>query len=251
MVAQLVILGWKMNPPIEHAEHPVTTDELGVALLAEEESSLEDGDPQSRQEQDTQPSVVDHHEDTVHQSPLVERNFLQQIRTFEYFFITMVASTHVLRSNFYLGTVSAMLESLGDADHMYATTKAVGYIIPCGFFVIPFIGATVKRFGLAGSIQVVNVLGITYNCLNLIPNLSVQIIGACVYTTYRAYVFSIIATFNAQVFGLHTMGRIQGVMFLLAGVANLSMNPIVAYTQKDLQGDFSWPIVFQIAMVAP
>ena len=144
-----------------------------------------------------------------------------------------------------------MLENLGDADQMYATTKAVGYIIPCGFFVIPFIGATVEGLGLVGSIQVINLLGITYSCLNLIPSLPVQIAAACVYTTYRAYVFSIVATFNAQVFGLRTMGRTQGVVFLFAGFANLSMNPIVAYTQKYLHGDFSWSIVVQLVAVVP
>jgi hypothetical protein len=42
-------------------------------------------------------------------------------------------------------------------------------------------------------------MGILYNSTSLVPSLRVQVFTAAMYTVYRAYVFSMISTFNAQV----------------------------------------------------
>lgn len=64
---------------------------------------------------------------------------------------------------------------------------------------IPFIDTSVTRLGTIGCCQMVNVMGVLYNCTSLVPSLRMQVFTAAVYTVYRAYVFSMISTFNAQV----------------------------------------------------
>jgi hypothetical protein len=262
-VASAVIIGWNLNSRASRKEPSATPNSAQATPFLEEEALSDVGEePQAIQDvcSESQELLIGISEASVasdfvcpprSQLPLVGRSFVQQIQTFEYFFIVIMATVHVLRSNFYLGTVGTMLEDMGDADTGYATTRVVGYAIPMGFCVIPFIGAMVERFGLVGAFQIVNILGIIYNCLNLVPILKVQIVTAFVYTTYRAFLFSIIATFNAQIFGLRTMGRIQGCVFVIAGFANLLCNPLLAFTQRKLHGDFSWPIIVQLGTVIP
>ena len=87
----------------------------------------------------------------------------------------------------------------GAAEDDFYYTRLAGYIIPCGFSVIPFIDTSVTRLGTIGCCQMVNVMGILYNCTSLVPSLRIQVFTAAVYTVYRAFVFSMISTFNAQV----------------------------------------------------
>lgn len=50
---------------------------------------------------------------------------------------------------------------------------------------------------------------------------------------------------------MQTMGRIQGLLFLVAALLNLGMNPIVRYTNEHLDEDYFWPIVVQMVLLAP
>lgn len=52
--------------------------------------------------------------------------------------------------------------------------------------------------------QMVNAMALLYNCTSLLPSLRAQILTSVVYTVYRAFVFSMISTFNAQVGGFPT-----------------------------------------------
>ena len=54
-----------------------------------------------------------------------------------------------------------------------------------------------------------------------------------------------------QVFGLSTLGRIQGLLFLAAALLNLLSNPVVTYTNSALGGDFTWPTLIQLAALLP
>jgi hypothetical protein len=54
-----------------------------------------------------------------------------------------------------------------------------------------------------------------------------------------------------QVFGLRTLGRIQGLLFLVAAALNLLSTPIVSYTNSALGGDFAWPTSVQLVALLP
>jgi hypothetical protein len=73
--------------------------------------------------------------------------------------------------------------------------------------------------------QMVNAMALLYNCTSLLPSLRAQILTSVVYTVYRAFVFSMISTFNAQV-----GGRVR------VGLGRVSFPYAAIVTQKGTHG---------------
>lgn len=183
-----------------------------------------------------EPSDSTHHGTSMH-----ALSFGKQMKSFEFFVILMFATVHVVRSNVFLGTANQLFKNMGEAagetkeDIEYVTTL-FGFLLPCGIFAVPIITWVMNRFSITTACQITNILGIIYIGMAMIPNLWVQIGTSIVYTVYRAFVFSCVADYNAHVFGLRTLGRIQGTVFLVGSVVNLAQYPAVKYVNKKLNG---------------
>eukprot|EP00931_Biecheleriopsis_adriatica_P106759 TRINITY_DN81142_c0_g1_i1.p1 TRINITY_DN81142_c0_g1~~TRINITY_DN81142_c0_g1_i1.p1 ORF type:complete len:481 (-),score=55.95 TRINITY_DN81142_c0_g1_i1:164-1606(-) len=166
----------------------------------------------------------------------------QQLLSLEFFAILGFASVQVTRSNLFLGTVEfvnrQIAESTGSSANLASISTAVSLIIPLGFISIPFLTMSVQKLGIIGTLHVTTLLGIVYNCLQLIPNLYLQLLAALMFVLFRGFLFSIIADYNMDTFGILKMGRIQGVVNSVAGVLNLVQAPLVSWSENHLHGNF-------------
>jgi len=202
-----------------------------------------------RHEQDIEASETSLEEGTI--NPMHFRTFRSQLCSFHFLFVFCLSTVHVVRSNFFLGTVNLLLENLGDASNGYEVTEAVGYIIPCGFLAIPIIGLSVTLFGSLLTFQFINLMGMIYGAMSVVKILKLQLATAAVYTIYRAFFFSTLSTYNAEIFGKRTLGRIQGILFLVSGLLNLCIIPVVKFTTTTLNGDLFWPNLSQLFFLVP
>lgn len=162
-----------------------------------------------------------------------------QMKTRSFVSIFLFGAIQLARANLYLGTVPLVNEDVatkvgGNSD---AVDVAVSFIVPAGFLSVPLFTSSVSQFGLVGTMQVTNIIGFVYNALQFIPNLGVQALAAVVFTIGRAFLFAVIADFNAQTFGILSMGTIQGICFLAGAFLNLFQAPLVAWTVSGLDGN--------------
>jgi len=163
---------------------------------------------------------------------LQAKPFGQQLRSLEFLLILLVAAIQVPRSNFYLGVedlVNAQIAAKLDTPESTRSTlkTIVGLIIPQGWLAVPLIQASIRRLGIFGTLHITTMFGVLCPVVQLIPNLWLQLVGAIAYTVFRTFLFSIIAAYNAELFGPQTMGRVMGVCLLVAGMVNLSQTPLV------------------------
>lgn len=175
----------------------------------------------------------------------------QRMRSTPFAFIFAFGTVHFFKTYLYLGVNDELLEAYGDSNYGHIFTKAFGYIIPLGFFCIPLIGTISRRSGLLATLKVTNALAIAYSVLMMIPTLAAQPFAMIIYTCYRAFLFSVVAAFNARVFGYQSMGTIQGAVSFSAGVLNLCQNPLLSLTVSKLSGDFFPLNVFNLLLCLP
>ncbi len=173
--------------------------------------------------------------------PVLKRSFLGQLKSFEYVFIVTFAAVQMLRANTYLGSVVELLDSYGDGNtennHFYS--KVFSYVLPAGIFCVPIIDYSINRFGLTGSLLLTTIFGGTFSSISLINNLRVQIISFATFTIFRAFLYAILTTYNAQVFGLETLGRITGTVFTSCSLVGLAQYPLIDMTHSIFHGKFS------------
>ena len=164
-----------------------------------------------------------------------------QLKSFEFGFILIFCSIQQLRANTYIGLNDLVLLRMGDTTGHY--TNIFGYALPSGIFFIPLIDICMVKLGLVGALHTTNVLGVVYGVLVLFQDLPVQIATFLAFTGYRAFLYSVMSTFNAQVFGLKTLGRITGFVFTSSAVFQLLQYPIVNSIETVFQKDPFWPQV--------
>lgn len=182
------------------------------------------------------------------QVPLLQRPFLQQLHSLEFGCILMFASVNVTRANLYIGTQDILLSHLGDGG-MYS--KLFSIILPCGPVFVPIIEKCDSALGTIGSLHVTLLLGALYNAICLVGSLPAQLGAFLLYTAFRAFLYSVMAAFVAEKFGLATLGRMQGVIFTIAGVFNIVQYPLVALIHGPLDGNPFWANVGQLASLLP
>ncbi|OQS06522.1 hypothetical protein THRCLA_01446 [Thraustotheca clavata] len=154
----------------------------------------------------------------------------KQMQTFEFAFILIFTSLHVLRANFYIGTTNNLLEAYGDADQGYLYTKIFGFVLPMGFLFVPGIDYFVEKKGLPISLHFTNFLGLVYNVFALLPILPVQSLVFFTFTGFRAFLYAAIAAFAAKIFGLANLGTIVGLIFTSGSLVGLLQIPAVSYS---------------------
>ncbi|CAE7940407.1 unnamed protein product, partial [Symbiodinium sp. KB8] len=144
-------------------------------------------------------------DDTTDYIYVADRPLRQQLCSPEFFFIYVFCVLNMFKTNTYLGTMPFFMDSIGDQGHTYQTI--VGFTIPAAFLFVPLIGWVLGKKGFAMAGYWVVGLAIAYGALTLIHNLKVQIATGLVYTFYRAMLFSMVADFNVQIFGVKSVGR--------------------------------------------
>jgi len=167
-----------------------------------------------------------------------------QLRSLEFLLIFLFAAIQVARSNLYLGVVDLVNGQIAAKQDIPESTRStlttiVGLIIPQGWLAVPLIEASIHRLGIFGTLHITTFVGVLYNVVQLIPNLWIQLVGAIVFAVFRAFLFSIITAYNAELFGPKTLGRVMGVCFLVAALVNLSQTSLVEMSLTSLDGNFA------------
>jgi len=185
-------------------------------------------------------------------TPVHQREFWTQINprvTPEFTYMVLFGIVNMTRSNLFLGLVADDLKQKGDDTKIY--TKITSAIVPLGFLAVPIIERLIREMALCTAMDITVGLGVIYGGISLIPNVPIQLVTAVVYTLYRALLFSAIATYNAQVFGPATMGKVAGLMYTLSAPFQLLSYPLVAVTQDCFDNNYAMVSVFQILWLIP
>jgi len=135
----------------------------------------------------------------------------QQFCSSAFWTILVYTCLGMLRTSLYIACVGIVLNTYGDAAGGYVYINLFGVLLPLGVFLAPVIGWTVDSIGCLNTLQLTNALSVLNYGLSLVPSLQVQAANFIVFTTYRAFLYAMTATFNAKTFGLATMGRVMGV----------------------------------------
>ena len=77
--------------------------------------------------------------------------------------------------------------------------------------------------------------GTSLSGVALVPSLSAQVAVFVVFTMFRAFLYAVMSTFNAQTFGLNTLGRITGCVFTTSAVVSMLQYVLQRVLQRVLQ----------------
>ena len=181
--------------------------------------------------------------------PLQERSLSQQLRSFQFVFAVVFASCQQLRANAYIGMNNNLLHRYGD-NGFY--TETFGWFLPAGVVFIPIIDYAVTRLGISGALHATNALGIIYGTLVLFDKpLELQFGTFFFFAAFRAFLYSVMSSYNAQVFGLRTLGRITGCIFTSSAVFQLLQYPLNDMVEITFEGDPFWPCLGLVGLVVP
>jgi hypothetical protein len=142
-----------------------------------------------------------------------------QLRSVHFVTILLFAAVHSLSSGHALAHLPAHV-GLGVAGGMRGAEIAelasvlmtVG-CLPC----IPLVSACLD-LGLGAAMGCVNLLGLAYLALSLLPGTALQLLSALVFAAYRGLLYSYINLFHQAMFGPRVMGRTIGAMALLSSL---------------------------------
>ena len=101
--------------------------------------------------------------------PVHERDFIGQIKSFEFLFVMLFASMQMLKANTYLGGVVGLLDSYGDKEVGHYYSKVFSFVLPAGIVCVPFIDKSINSFGLIGSLTLTTLIGLVFSGLAIIP----------------------------------------------------------------------------------
>ena len=183
--------------------------------------------------------------------PVHQRDFIGQIKSFEFLFVMLFASMQMLKANTYLGGVVGLLDSYGDKEVGHYYSKVFSFVLPAGIVCVPFIDKSINSLGLVGSLTLTTLIGLAFSGLAIIPDLNWQIGTFAAFTIFRAFLYAVMSTFNAQIFGLETLGRITGVVFTSSSVMGLLQYPLIDITNSYFHGDYKYLLFFLCILTAP
>lgn len=70
-------------------------------------------------------------------------------------------------------------------------------------------------------------------------NLPLQVVTFLCYVGFRAYLYSVITDFMARTFGPKTVGRVCGLVYVVAALVGLLQYPLVIMTNTTFNGTFA------------
>uniref|UniRef100_K3WGJ9 Major facilitator superfamily associated domain-containing protein n=1 Tax=Globisporangium ultimum (strain ATCC 200006 / CBS 805.95 / DAOM BR144) TaxID=431595 RepID=K3WGJ9_GLOUD len=161
----------------------------------------------------------------------------KHIRTFEFFFIVVFAAVQELRAMVYIGTTNILLENYGDEQHDHLYTTIYSIVLPLIFVFVPAMDHVVEKRGLTTALRSINVLGLGYNLLALVPNLNVQCVTFFLFTGFRVFLCTVLSVFTAKIFGFQNMGTLMGLIYTIGAVMNLLEYPAVLLSNAYFSGE--------------
>ncbi len=144
-----------------------------------------------------------------------------------------------------------LLNSYGDASANHYYSKIFSFVLPAGIVCVPFIDRSIHYFGLIGSLTLTTFVGLIFSGVALISELKYQLITFATFTIFRAFLYAVMSTFNAQIFGLETLGRITGIVFTSSSILGLLQYPLIDITNKTFHGNFKYLLYFLCGLSIP
>lgn len=129
--------------------------------------------------------------------PVAARPFSRQIRSREFVFIVLNTLVCGFRADVYLTSVGDYCASIGDASDGNLYQKSVAIIVPLGVVFVPAVSWVLTRYGLRAGAWMVFALGVGYEGCVLVESLPMQLLGAILFTFFRAALYTNVAAFCA------------------------------------------------------
>jgi len=145
--------------------------------------------------------------------------------------------------------ISPFFDSFHQPDTETIITIAT-YMVPGGALFVLVVEQIINTFQ-GKSVFLVHILGALYGGLMFVPLLWVQLLTTAVYGFYRALLYSVIAAFNINVFGVENTGRINGVMYTLTGLPSFIIAPALRYAQVYCGDDWNMLLMWQFVAMVP
>lgn len=203
---------------------PLTIAMLGLVLLPSSpvpvDSDLADSTQNSSIRQVT-PDPPVHYRD----HPLKE-----QISSHMYWMLLQTVSINMIMLNFFIATVNSQVETV-DPVNGVDIAKRFALMLPLGGIVfIPLVGKITDRLGPHGGLFVLWILLLVFQALHALYQVTGLPLAAyaafAVFALCRPLFYTLGASFTGLMFGFQTFGTVYGLLFSLAGLANLAVQPL-------------------------
>jgi len=177
----------------------------------------------------------------------------KQLSSTQFVLLTIFFVIQLGRNTFVMATAREWLRSLGDDQYqhkyvlLFTALSAVSVVgLPIFVWII-----TDSRLGYHGAFQCINVLGIIHGVIQLsTDNLNVQVIGFCVFSFYRCFLFSTCFSFLPVFLSGATVGRGAGILNFAASFFSLSNLGLVYLGIEVYDNDFFVPnLILTCAMI--
>jgi len=158
----------------------------------------------------------------------------RQLKTFEFAFALVFTSLQMFRSNMYLGLNKELLQDLGDAETNFAYSQIFALSLPASTVFVPLISWCLRRRGFADTFLLITILGFVYNLVAVVPILEFQPLAFAAFTFFRAVLFSAHFTYIAHTFGSCNVGKIHGLISIVAAGLNFTIWPATVFAAGNL-----------------
>lgn len=166
----------------------------------------------------------------------------------KFWFITILYTLQSLRTVVYMVVVLSVLKDLGDEHHGFVYTQVYAAGLSSGFLFVGLIHRTYSSLGMHATFHVVNALGYVWGIVTLIPVLELQILGFFAFYMYRAYLYSLVGMYFADVFGPGLSGRLYGAANLFCGAALLIQYPAYHLTAVYANSNYNYLNIATLAL---
>jgi hypothetical protein len=152
--------------------------------------------------------------------------FSVQARSPRHILLLVIFGTTIARMAFFFSTFTAQLLQWFDAADIRSLSKGFSVIMLSGGFGVFFIGPVLDKYGIAWGFFVTFVTGTLWSVLQFVPSIPVQGVSWAVFALYRAFFFSVIASYMVAVFGYANMGKVYGFCNVVAAMCSIFNNMV-------------------------
>jgi hypothetical protein len=142
------------------------------------------------------------------------------------------------RMSFFFGTFNAQLLQWFSAEDIAPLSKGFSVIMLAGGFGVFIIGPVLDKFGISWGFLVTFSMGSAWGILQFIPSIFAQGLSWSVFALYRAFFFSVIASYMVTVFGYANMGKVYGLCNVVAALFSVFNNKILELVFQRAGGSF-------------
>jgi len=166
----------------------------------------------------------------------------------KFWFITGMYTLQSIRAVMYMVVVLSILKSLGDERYDFLFTQMYAAGLSSSFLFIGLIHRTYDYIGMQKCFHVVNALGFVWGIIAVIPVLELQVVGFVAFYIYRAYLYSLVGMYFAEVFGPGLSGRLYGAANLFCGAVLLIQYPAYYVTVAYANSNYTYLNIFTLVI---